>query len=180
MVRTVVAFESDRDLTAIGDLLEKNGISVRVRCHSGLEAIRAIKQMGGGIIIAGYKLSDMTTENMAFQIKNDDAAVLMVAKGTSLDMVENEDIYRIPAPFRPAELVGAVTMLVQMDQHRFKPSAARRSDDEKQMIQQAKQLLMDHEHFTEEQAHRYLQRRSMETSLKMAEVAKLILESYAE
>ena len=40
--------------------------------------------------------------------------------------------------------------------------------------------MMDHEHFTEEQAHRYLQRRSMETSLKMAEVAKLILESYAE
>ena len=127
---------------------------------------------------AGYKFPDMTTENLAWQLKDDGVTVLMVAKGASLDLVENEDIFRIPAPFRPAELVGAVKMLVQLDQQRFKPSAARRTDDEKQMIADAKQLLMDREGYTEDQAHRYLQRRSMETSLKMTEVARLIIASY--
>ena len=46
------------------------------------------------------------------------------------------------------------------------------------MIADAKQLLMDREGYTEDQAHRYLQRRSMETSLKMTEVARLIIASY--
>ena len=178
MVRTVVAFESEKDQEAIAGVLEKSGITVRFRCRTGLETIRAVKQMGGGIVVAGYKFPDMTTENLAWQLKDDGVTVLMVAKGASLDMVENEDIFRIPAPFRPAELVGAVKMLVQLDQQRFKPSAARRTDDEKQMIADAKQLLMDREGYTEDQAHRYLQRRSMETSLKMTEVARLIIASY--
>ena len=178
MLRTVVAFESEKDQEAIAGTLEKNGVSVRYRCRTGLETIRAVKQLGGGIVVAGYKFPDMTTENLAYQLKDDGVTILLVAKGTSLDLVENEDIFRIPAPFRPAELVGAVKMLVQLDQQRFKPSAARRTEDEKQTILQAKQLLMDREDYTEEQAHRYLQRRSMETSLKMTEVAKLVIASY--
>ena len=60
----------------------------------------------------------------------------------------------------------------------FPLPSARRTDDEKQMIADAKQLLMDREGYTEDQAHRYLQRRSMETSLKMTEVARLIIASY--
>jgi len=178
LVRTVVAFESEKDQESIAALLEKNGISVKYKCRTGLETIRAVKQMGGGIVVAGYKFPDMTTEHVAYQLKDDDAAILMVAKGTHLDMVENEDIFRIPAPFRPAELIGAVNMLVQLDQKRFKTSAEKRTDSEKQLISRAKTLLMEHEHYTEDQAHRYLQRRSMETSLKMSEVAKLILASF--
>lgn len=178
MVRTVVAFESEKDQEAIAGLLEKNGISVKYKCRTGLETIRAVKQMGGGIVVAGYKFPDMTTENMAFQLKDDNTAILMIAKGTQLDMVENDDIFRIPAPFRPAELIGAVSMLLQLDQKRSKTSAEKRTDSEKQLISQAKTLLMEQEHYTEDQAHRYLQRRSMETSLKMTEVAKLIIASF--
>lgn len=178
MIRTVVAFESEKDQEAIAGMLEKNGISVRDRCRTGQEVIRAIKRMGGGIVVAGYKFPDMTTEHVAYQLKEDGASILMVAKGTHLDMVENEDIFRIPAPFRPAELVGAVNMLLQLDQQRFRTAAARRTVDEKQLITKAKELLMEKQQYTEEQAHRYLQRRSMETSLKMTEVAKLIILSF--
>ena len=83
MVRTVVAFESEKDQEAIAGVLEKSGITVRFRCRTGLETIRAVKQMGGGIVVAGYKFPDMTTENLAWQLKDDGVTVLMVAKGAS-------------------------------------------------------------------------------------------------
>ena len=178
MTRTVVAFESEQTLTAISDLLEKNGIPVRCRCRSGQETIRAVKNMGGGVVVSGYKLTDMTAEQLAEQLRGDGVTFLVVAKGALLDLLENDGIFRIAAPFRPAELVGAVGMLLQLDQQRAKPLAGQRTQDEKQLVDQAKQLLMDREGVTEEQAHRCLQRRSMERSMKMAEVAKQIIASF--
>lgn len=174
----IVAFESEKDRKAVASLLEKNGLPVRYVCRTGQEVIRTVKQMGGGIVVAGYKFPDMTTEHLAQQMENDEAAILMMARGTLLDMVEDDDIFRIPAPLRPMELVGAMRMLAQLSSRRNKASAKKRTEDEKQLIGRAKSLLMDKAHYTEEQAHRYLQRQSMETTLKMTEVAKLIIESY--
>ena len=44
MVRTVVAFESEKDQEAIAGVLEKSGITVRFRCRTGLETIRSHEQ----------------------------------------------------------------------------------------------------------------------------------------
>lgn len=177
-VSIIVAFESERDREGIASILEKNGLSVRCACRTGQEVIRAVKQAGGGIVVAGYKFPDMTTEYLAHQMENDGVTILMAARGTLLDMVEDDDIFHIPVPFRPMELVGAVRMLAQLSGRRNKDSALKRTEDEKQLIGRAKSLLMDKAHYTEEQAHRYLQRQSMEMSMKMTEVAKLIIESY--
>lgn len=174
----IVAFESEKDREAIASLLEKNGLSVRCVCRTGQEAIRVFKQTGRSTIVCGFKFQDMTAQHLARALERDEPAILMVARGKLLDLVEDGNIFRIPAPFRPAELVGAVRMLEQLSHRSGKATARDRTEDEKQSISRAKELLMRQEHFTEEQAHRYLQRQSMETSLKMAEVARIILASY--
>lgn len=174
----IVAFESEKDREAIASLLEKNGLSVRCACRTGQEAIRAYKQTGNGTIVCGFKFPDMSVQQLAHTLDREDVAILVVAKGTLLDLIEDNSLFRIPAPFRPAELVGAVRMLEQLQHRRGKSSATARTEDEKQLISAAKTLLMEQERFTEEQAHRYLQRQSMETSLKLVEVARLILASY--
>ena len=174
-VSVIVAFESEKDREAIASLLEKNGLSVRCACRTGQEAIRAYKQTGNGTIVCGFKFPDMPVLQLAHALDREDVAILVVAKGTLLDLIEDDRLFRIPAPFRPAELVGAVRMLEQLQHRRGKTA---RTEDEKQLISDAKTLLMEQEHFTEEQAHRYLQRQSMETSLKLVEVARLILASY--
>jgi len=177
-VSIIVVFESEKDREGIASLLEKNGLSVRCACRTGQEAIRVLKKTGRGIVVCGYKFPDMTAQHMARSLERDDAMVLMVAKGTLLDLLEDDSIFRLSAPFRPSELVGAVRMLVQLQRRRARPSAQTRTEDEKQRISQAKALLMEREHFTEDQAHRYLQRLSMETSQKLSEAAGHILASY--
>lgn len=173
----IVAFESEKDREGIASLLEKNGLSVRCACRTGQEAIRALKQTGSGIVVCGYKFPDMTAQRMARSLERDDAAILMVAKGAMLDLLEDDSIFRLSAPFRPAELVGAVRMLVQLQSRRTRP-AATRTEDEKERISKAKTLLMEQEHLTEEEAHRTLQRMSMEQSQKLTEVAERILALY--
>ena len=178
MTRTVVAFESEASRAGICEMLEKNGITVRHTCRTGLETIRAIQKMGGGIVICGYKLADMTAEQLAEDL-HDLASLLVVAKPHNLNLYESEDIFKLSLPIHAGELVGSVNMLIQLDEKKLRRVHPRRSAEDERLILEAKALLMDRNAMSEEQAHRFIQRKSMETYSKMTETARLILETLA-
>ena len=75
-----------------------------------------------------------------------------------------------------AELRGSVNILIQLDEISARAQIPQRSQEEQHMIDRAKEALMEKRGFTEAQAHKYLQKRSMETGTKLAETARLILE----
>ncbi len=56
---------------------------------------------------------------------------------------------------------------------RLKP--LERSREEQELIKQAKALLMDRNHMTEADAHRYLQKCSMDSGTNMVETAQMIM-----
>jgi response regulator NasT len=51
----------------------------------------------------------------------------------------------------------------------------KRSTEEKAVIDQAKALLMERNHMSESEAHRYLQKNSMESGTNMLETAQMVL-----
>ncbi len=177
MVRTVVAFNKEETLDSISSLLEEAGIPVRYRCRTGPEVIRAVKKMGGGIVICYYKLLDVTADQLAYELQGL-ADVLVAAKPAYLDLCENESLFKIPMPIRTGEFIGSVNVLLQLDQKRIKSEIPRRSEEDELLILRAKQLLMENSGMTEPQAHRYLQKKSMETSSKMTDTARLILKAF--
>ena len=50
-----------------------------------------------------------------------------------------------------------------------------RNEEEASIIQSAKRLLMERNHMTEEEAHRHLQKHSMDYSVSMVETAQMLL-----
>ena len=50
-----------------------------------------------------------------------------------------------------------------------------RSQEDQQIIRKAKELLMARNSFTEEEAHKYIQKRSMDNGTGLVEVAQMIL-----
>ena len=48
-------------------------------------------------------------------------------------------------------------------------------EEEIKIMEQAKTLLMEQNHMTEEEAHRYIQKRSMDNGTGMVETAEMIL-----
>ena len=54
-------------------------------------------------------------------------------------------------------------------------TAKRRSEREENYIKNAKALLMERNHLTEEEAHRYIQKSSMDNGTNMVETAQMIL-----
>ena len=54
-------------------------------------------------------------------------------------------------------------------------NSAQRTREEQKLVARAKAVLMDRRGMTEGQAHRFLQRRSMDSGAKLADTARLVL-----
>ena len=175
MIRTVVAFEKDESRDKIADMLERSGIPVRFRCRSGAEVLRAVKTMGSGVVICGCKLSDMPADLLAHDLHGQ-AKFLILAKQAQLELLDNPDTFKLQSPVSAAELRGSVNILLQLDEIASRSQVPQRTEEEQRLIAKAKELLMESRGFTEAQAHKYLQKRSMETGTKLAETARQILE----
>jgi AmiR/NasT family two-component response regulator len=179
MDRIVVAIENEGIRKRISDMLEASGILIRGSCRSGAEAIRWIKKMGGGIIICGYKLADMMASDLAVDL-NGAAMILVIATPSLLNMCNNESIFKLAAPVSKGDLIASVRMLMQLEEKHIRISPPRRTDKENAEVAQAKELLMSKNGMSEEEAHRYIQRKSMDSGAKAVETARLIIESYGK
>ena len=104
------------------------------------------------------------------------AAMLVVAAQSMLDLCENEDIFRLASPVRRGDLIASVGMLLRMGHRLEKYVRPRRSREEESAIREAKALLMDRNGMSEEQAHRFLQKRSMDAGVRLGQAARLVLD----
>ena len=168
MNRLIVAFQSESVSQRICEMLSASSISARVVCKSGAEVIRAVNYMGGGAVVCGMKLPDMTADELCEALEQQ-ASLLVVAKPEQLDFCENPHLFRLPLPVNRYDLSASVRMLVQVEE--MKRSAPKPTRADQEAIDQAKKLLQSLCGMTEQEAHRYLQKKSMALHRKMAEVA---------
>ena len=178
MDKIVVAFENDNNRKRICELLESSGITIRGSCRSGTEAIRTIRKMSGGIVVCGYKLPEMTVTDLAYDLGSL-AMILAIAPAQQLELCRNENVFKLPTPFSRGDLVSSIRMLLQMEAKHFKSAPPRRSEKETEEINKAKEILMSKNGMTEEEAHRFIQRRSMDSGAKAIETARMIIETYS-
>lgn len=81
-------------------------------------------------------------------------------------------------PLKVHELIGTVSLMLENIQRRRRKRREKpreRSERETKLIKQAKELLMARNHMTEEEAHRYLQKCSMDSGTNMVEAAQMVL-----
>lgn len=173
MERVIVVFDSDRTTRRICQMLESAGTAECVSCRSGGEARRTVAQYDIHVVICGFRLPDGTGEQL-FEDLPGGVSMLMIAPQHQLDMV-SEEIFRLPAPISRNDLVTSVRMVLQMSSRISRMIRPRRSDEEREIISQAKRLLMDRNGLTEDQAHRFLQKKSMDSGVNLVQTARLVL-----
>ena len=172
MVKIIVAFATDEKCTQYASALEEAGIPVFRKCTSASEVKRTLNQCGDGIIIASCRLPDSTIDALAWDLGKQ-AVIMATGRPAQLELCEHPDIFRLPAPYSKGELTSAVNMLIQLHHMRL----PRRTDDEKQIINKAKTLLMEQYALTEPEAHHQLQKGAMDKGLKLADFAARLLET---
>ena len=176
MTQTViVAFENDGNSAKIREILESEGEFACLVCRSAAEVKRTVHKQHRCIIVCGFKLADETCEDL-FHDLSGGCFMLMVGPQARLELSENEGIFKLQTPIRRGELLASVRMLVQFQRYIPREKGpAKRGEEEQQLIARAKAVLMDRHGMTEEQAHRFLQKQSMDNGAKLTDTARLVL-----
>ena len=82
-------------------------------------------------------------------------------------------------PIRGQDLFDTLEMMLAEYAHWKKKQKKKpkvRSEDDKKILRKVKALLMERNHMTEEEAHRYIQKCSMDSGTGMVEAALMILD----
>ena len=179
MDRLIVAFEGEKQRNQIHEALVAGGIPVRGVLSTSAEVVRLVRKMGGGIVLTGYKMSGQNAEALAYQLEGR-AMVLVIAPAPQLELLEHPDLFKLPFPLSRAQLLSSVSMLCQMEEKLQRLTLPRRSAEEKALIEQAKAMMMAREGIGEAQAHQALQRQSMNSGRKIADVARQLMQAMAK
>lgn len=175
MERVLVAFESETNSERIKEILESSGVASCLVCRSASEVKRIIHKQHLSTILCGYKLPDDSAEHL-FEDLPDACSMLMIAVQNRLEMCENDDIFKLAAPTKRSDLVASVRMLLQMNRRLAQKTKPKRSEEEKALVEEAKAVLMERHGMTEEAAHRFLQKKSMDNGARLTDTARMVLE----
>ncbi len=177
MANVIVAFSKAEDAGNIKKILIRRGFSVSAVCTSGAQVLAQAGDFGSGIVVCGYRLADMLFTGLAEDLPSDFDLVMLAPPGRWNGQGGGR-IFCLPMPLKVQELVELVTRLEEEQHRRYrrqKRQPKRRSEAEQQLIDQAKALLMERNQMTEEEAHRYIQKRSMDNGTGFTETAQMIL-----
>lgn len=159
-------------------VLHSGGLNVSGVCTSGSQVIDFTnRHYYGGVVICSVKLMDMTAVDLPkFVGTNYD--FLFIIKSQQPNISESLSCVSLIQPINRMSLISSVNMLLNIADYSsltIKKKIASGTLDEKRIIEDAKSLLMERNNFTEPQAYRFIQKKSMDTSKKMVEIAMIIL-----
>lgn len=177
MTGIIVALPKLEDAKNMKNLLVRSGYFVTAVCTSGLQVLSEVDQLNDGIVICGYKLKDMVYRDLYEDLPEDFEMLLMGSRNALMDC-QDSDIICLAMPFKMRDLINTVEMLdnkISYKKRIRKEKPKQRNPEEVLLIQEAKLLLMDRNNMTEEEAHRYIQKTSMDNSTSMVETAQMVL-----
>ncbi len=177
MVSIIIVFPKIEDAKGIRGLLTKNGFDVTAVCATGSQALSRIDELNDGIVICGYKMADMLYSQLHDCLPAGFEMLLMASRMVINDCYQ-KDIVKLPMPIKVHDLIGTVEMMSQAimrRRRREKQKPKKRDPEEEELIREAKELLMSRNNMSEEEAHRYIQKCSMDSGTNMVETAQMVL-----
>ena len=171
MIDIIVVFPQIKDGQGIRNLLVRNGYRVGIACTSGAQAKSYMDNIDYGIIVCGYKFSDMMYSEL-FHDLGPTFEMLLVASRAKLEEGVADGIVCVEMPLKSYDLLNTLEMIRKKG--RQKPKE--RNVAQKAIIEEAKKLLMDTRNMTEEEAHRFIQKSSMDSGTNMVETAQMVLQ----
>ena len=169
----LVAFAGEKTRKYVCQLFENTEFSVDAVCGTGLEILSHVDKSYRGAVLCGGSLYDMSVEELHDSLPKG-AVMVLLAGEAELGGLECPNAVKVSAPATEERLIEAVWEAQGLARERT--AVPQRSDADKQLIMEAKELLMAQKGLTEQDAYRLIQRTSMNSGAKMVHTARGILD----
>lgn len=181
MSSIVIALPKIEDAKKVRAILEKHGFSVASVCSTASHALANASQLGSGVLICGYRLPDMNYLDLSECMPAGFDMLLLASARVICEVPDS--ILSLQMPLKTGDLVNTVHMILMQHERRRRREKKKpkpRSWKEQNYISNAKMILMQRNHLSEEEAYRYIQKSSMDSGTNMAETAQMILMLFFE
>lgn len=177
MTGIIIVLPKIEEGKAVRNLLVRNGYQVIAVCASGAQALQKLDDLIDGIVICGYRMSDMLYSEL-HDCMPAGFEMLLLASERVLPEVLGENIMCLKMPLKVHDLLNTVELMINTIAYRHKKRKSKprdRKPEEVAIINEAKGLLIARNNMTEEEAHRYIQKCSMDSSTSLVETAQMVL-----
>lgn len=177
MSNIIVAFSKRENAVNIRNILVKSGLEVSAVCQTGSKVLQYAEMWSDGIVICAGRMQDMHFMQLREYLPDGFEIVLAASPDQWADGLP-DGVVGLPVPFKVYDLLNTIEMIQETQQRRRRKrreTPRARNTEDKKVIEQAKALLMERNHMTENEAHKYVQKTSMESGTDMAETARMIL-----
>lgn len=177
MTNMIVLFPKMEDAKSIRNLLVRHGYQVPAVCTTGSQALEYANSLGGGIIVCGYKYQDMMYAELKECLPPHFEMLLVASQRVWSECIDN-DIVCVSMPIKVQDLINTLEMMcanMARKKRRQKLKPKIRSEEDQKIIWEAKGLLMERNNMSEEEAHRYIQKCSMDSGTNLVETAEMVL-----
>lgn len=176
-MRDIVIASANRDAAErVRSILQSEGLMVSNIFGSGSDVLSFASIRPDAVIICG-KLSDMAPVTLARLIPNGFDMVWLLSYGQAVPLYAS-NVVILNMPLDRREFTSTVRNLAFSGSQSFDRSVKRNEEDENILLN-AKTILMKKNNISEREAHRLIQKRSMDKGISLILVAKKILEELA-
>jgi len=173
----LIAMPKPEDSNHLMQILGNSGLLFDIEvCQSASEVLRLANERDFGVVVCGKSMRDMSSLELADCLP-EFFGMIMLTKDMSMD-IYSDKIMKLTQPLKIRELVSTIETMTSFYIRRIKKkkkAPVKRSIEEEKIISDAKALLMDRNGMSEQEAFRYIQKSSMDTSRSMVESAQMIL-----
>ena len=157
--------------------LTEMGYSRPVIIPSGAEARRRMTESDFELIVVNSPLPDEFGHEVCINaVEKTDAGVVFLVKAAQAEQLSK--------PFSTAFFVQAMHMAAASNHRLLRARQENARLQEKiaqvRLVSRAKCCLVEHEHMTEAEAHRYIEKQAMDTRRDRTEIAQEVLENYED
>ena len=177
MTNIIVAFPKQDTARNIKKILMQNGHHVDAVCKTGAQALQNANELDGGVMVCGYRFADMMYTELREYLPDTFEMLVIASPDKWGDGIVN-GVVGLTMPLKVHDLLSTLNMMLQAIERRRKKRNAKpkaRSEKEQALLREAKVLLMNRNNMTEDEAHHYLQKCSMDSGTNMVETAQMVL-----
>ncbi|MDO4621329.1 MAG: ANTAR domain-containing protein [Eubacteriales bacterium] len=175
MRKIIVAYSKLEDAKRIRSVLVRNGFSVLGIGTTGARALELASGDGEeSLIICGYRLKDVAYRELSEMLPQG-SLLLLITSPQRVGEELPDNVVFLPIPLKVDSLLQKVSALIVTSERKKSRKPPKRSAEEQELINRAKAVLMERNHMTEPEAHRYLQKCAMDSGTGIAETADMIL-----
>ncbi|MHB1452891.1 MAG: ANTAR domain-containing response regulator [Saccharofermentanales bacterium] len=190
MKNLIIALNDHPTAQKIRTILSSSGIPVAGVCTSAAQVIILARRLQGtGLVICQSRFADQTADFIAEQLLPD-YEFLLLSHGDIKTAYNGKGMYSLHLPLMRTDLIDSVKMLMSAGSRQdggnccAKPQEMKakekksRSSEEVRLIEDAKNILISRNNLTEEQAHRFLQKKSMDSGCRLTDTARAIIDRW--